>query len=255
VVLARVRTSVTTVAALASTVAALVATVTVAVVVVAAVVGTVVVTSVLALRSLATLRSVMRRRGNTGRVSTARRNGVVGVRRIDSGTVVSVVNRDGVSNGLSHTLTVVGRVRVGVGLSLGDNILAGVSRHGLMGLAGLGGVGVDRLVRLAGLVVSRLGNLSDRADSCGNSDGLGGDMANRAVDNGRRALSNGVCLGGVDSAGGVLSSRVSRHSHVAGLSVDSGEASVSGLGGRSSVDSSVVVVSVGNSGRSSENDT
>ena len=240
-VLARVRTSVTTVATLASTVAALAAavTVTVTAVVVAAVVGTVVVTSVLTLRSLTTLGSVMRRRGNTGGVSTARRNGVVGVRRVDSGTVVSVVNRDGVSDGLGHTLAVVGRVRVGVGLSLGDNILAGVSRHGLMGLAGLGGVGVDRLVRLAGLVVSRLGNLSDRADSCGNSDGLGGDMANRAVDNGRRALSNGVCLGGVDSAGGVLSSRVSRHSHVAGLSVDSGEANVSGLGGRSSVNDSL----------------
>ena len=229
-VLARVRTSVTTVATLASTVAALAAavTVTVTAVVVAAVVGTVVVTSVLTLRSLTTLGSVMRRRGNTGGVSTARRNGVVGVRRVDSGTVVSVVNRDGVSDGLGHTLAVVGRVRVGVGLSLGDNILAGVSRHGLMGLAGLGGVGVDRL-----------GNLSDRADSCGNSDGLGGDMANRAVDNGRRALSNGVCLGGVDSAGGVLSSRVSRHSHVAGLSVDSGEANVSGLGGRSSVNDSL----------------
>ena len=236
-VLARVGTSVTTVATLAAAV-----TVAVTVVVVAAAVGAVVVTSVLALRSLTTLGSVMRR-GNTSGVSTARRNGVVGVRRVDSGTVVSVVNRDGVSDGLGHTLAVVGRVRVGVGLSLGDNILAGVSRHGLMGLAGLGGVGVDRLVRLAGLVVSRLGNLSDRADSCGNSDGLGGDMANRAVDNGRRALSNGVCLGGVDSAGGVLSSRVSRHSHVAGLSVDSGEANVSGLGGRSSVNDSLSHVS------------
>lgn len=236
-VLARVGTSVTTVATLAAAV-----TVAVTVVVVAAAVGAVVVTSVLALRSLTTLGSVMRR-GNTSGVSTARRNGVVGVRRVDSGTVVSVVNRDGVSDGLGHTLAVVGRVRVGVGLSLGDNILAGVSRHGLMGLAGLGGVGVDRLVRLAGLVVSRLGNLSDRADSCGNSDGLGGDMANRAVDNGRRALSDGVCLGGVDSAGGVLSSRVSRHSHVAGLSVDSGEANVSGLGGRSSVNDSLSHVS------------
>jgi hypothetical protein len=252
VVLARVRTSVTTVAALASTVAALVATVTVAVVVVAAVVGTVVVTSVLALRSLATLRSVMRRRGNTGRVSTARRNGVVGVRSVDSGTVVSVVNRDGVSNGLSHTLTVVGRVRVGVGLSLGDNILAGVSRLWLVRLAGLGRVRVDRHMRLAGLVVSRLSVDSDRADSCGNGDGLGGDVTNGAVDNGRRALGDGVCLGAVNSAGGVLS----RLGSVARVSVDSREANVSAcLGRRGAVDRSVVVVSVGNSGRSSDDDT
>jgi hypothetical protein len=232
VVIVRARGAVTTVAALASTVAALVAiavtvTVTVAATVVVAAVGAVIVTRLLALRSLSTLGTGVRRRGNTGRVSTARRNGVVGVGRVDGGTVVSVVDRNSVSDGLGHTLAMVGRVRVGVGLSLGDNVLTGVSR--LMRLAGLGRV-----------VVSRLGSdLSDRADSCGNSNGLGGDMANRAVDNGGRALSDGVCLGAVDSAGGVLSGL----GHGAVL-VDSGEANVS-----------VVVVSVGNSGRSGKDDS
>ena len=72
-VLARVRASVATVATLASTVAALAAAVavTVTAVVVAAVVGTVVVTSVLALRSLTTLGSVVRRRSNTGGVNSS----------------------------------------------------------------------------------------------------------------------------------------------------------------------------------------
>lgn len=234
----------TTVTALAATVATLVAVavaVAMAATVVASVVGTVVVTSVLTLRSVSTVGTVVgrRRRGNTGRVSTARRNRVVGVRRVDSGTVVSVVNGNSVSDGLGHTLAVVGRVRVGVGLSLGDNVLAGVSGNRLMRLARLGRVGVDRLERLAGLVVSRLGSdLSDRADSCGNSNGLSGNMANRAVDNGGRALSDGVGLGAVDSAGGVLSG-VSRLGHVGVLSIDSSEANVSGLGRRSSINDSL----------------
>jgi len=78
VVIVRTRGAVTTVAALASTVAALVAiAVTVAATVVVAAVGAVIVTRLLALRSLSTLGTgVRRRRGNTGRVSTARRNGV-----------------------------------------------------------------------------------------------------------------------------------------------------------------------------------
>jgi hypothetical protein len=227
---ARARGAVTTVATLASTIAALVAVAaaTVTAAIVLATVGAVVVTGLLTLRSLSTLRTGVRRRGNTGRVSTTRRNGVVGVGRVDSGSVVGVIDRNGVSDGLGHTLAVVGGVRVGVSLSLGDNVLAGVSR-------------LMRLARLGRVVVSRLGwvvDLSDRADSCGNSNGLGCDMANRAVDDGGRALSDGVSLGAVDSAGSVLS----RPSDGAVL-VDSGESNVS-----------IVVVSVGNSGRSSEDD-
>jgi hypothetical protein len=218
---ARTGGAVTTAATLASTVATLTA--------LATTVGAVVVAGLLALRSLSTLGTgVRRRRSDTGRVSTARRNGVVGVGRVDSGSVVGVIDRNGVSDGLGHTLAVVGGVRVGVGLSLGDNVLAGVSR-------------LMRLARLGRVVVSRLGwvvDLSDRADSCGNSNGLGCDMANRAVDDGGRALSDGVSLGAVDSAGSVLS----RPSDGAVL-VDSGESNVS-----------IVVVSVGNSGRSSEDD-
>jgi hypothetical protein len=227
---ARARGAVTTVATLASTIAALVAVAaaTVTAAIVLATVGAVVVTGLLTLRSLSTLRTGVRRRGNTGRVSTTRRNGVVGVRRVDSGSVVGVIDRNGVSDGLGHTLAVVGGVRVGVSLSLGDNVLAGVSR--LMRLARLGRVGVSRLGRVM--------DLSDRADSCGNSNGLGCDMANRAVDDGGRALSDGVCLGAVDSAGSVLS-RLSDGT----VLVDSSESNVS-----------IVVVSVGNSGRSSEDD-
>lgn len=209
-VLARVgagaRTGAGGAAAVASAVATLAATI-------AAAVGTVIVARLLALRSLSTLGTgVRRRRSDTGRVSTTRRNRVVGVGRVDSGTVVGVIDRNGVSDGLGHTLAVVGGVRVGVGLSLGDNVLAGVSR--LMRLARLGRVGVSRLGRVV--------DLSNRADGCGNSNGLGCDMADRAVDNGGRALSDGVCLGAVDSAGSVLS----RLSDGAVL-VDSGESNVS----------------------------
>lgn len=204
-VLARVGAGARTGAGGAAAVASAVATL-------AAAVGTVIVARLLALRSLSTLGTGVRRRSDTGRVSTARRNRVVGVGRVDSGTVVGVIDRNGVSDGLGHTLAVVGGVRVGVGLSLGDNVLAGVSR--LMRLARLGRVGVSRLGRVV--------DLSNRADGCGNSNGLGCDMADRAVDNGGRALSDGVCLGAVDSAGSVLS----RLSDGAVL-VDSGESNVS----------------------------
>lgn len=174
-------------------------------------------------------------------VSTASRDGVVGVRRrVDSSSIVTVLDGNGVSDGLGHALARVGGVRVGVGLSLGDNILTGVSRLRLVRLAGLGRVRVDRHMRLAGLVVSRLSVDSNRADSCGNGDGLGGDLTNRAVDNGRRALSDGVCLGAVNSAGGVLS----RLGSVARVSVDSREANVSAcLGRRGAVDNSLSHVS------------
>jgi hypothetical protein len=220
-----------------------------------AAVSAIIVTALLALRSVSTVVTRVAR-GSSVRVdvSTASRDGVVGVRRrVDSSSIVTVLNGNGVSDGLSHALARVGRVRVGVGLSLGDNILTGVSRLRLVRLAGLGRVRVDRHMRLARLVVSRLSVDSNRADSCGNGDGLGGDMTNGAVDNGRRALSDGVCLGAVNSAGGVLS----RLGSVARVSVDSREANVSAcLGRRGAVDNSVlVVVSVGNSGRSSNDDT
>lgn len=219
-----------------------------------AAVSAIIVAALLALRSVSTVVTRVAR-GSSGRVdvSTTGRDGVVGVRRrVDSSGIVAVVDGNGVSDGLGHALARVGRVRVGVGLSLGDNILAGVSRLWLVRLAGLGRVRVDRHMRLARLVVSRLSVDSDRADSCGNGDGLGGDMTNGAVDNGRRALGDGVCLGAVNSAGGVLS----RLGSVARVSVDSREANVSAcLGRRGAVDRSVVVVSVGNSGRSSDDDT
>jgi hypothetical protein len=219
-----------------------------------AAVSAIIVAALLALRSVSTVVTRVAR-GSSGRVdvSTTGRDGVVGVRRrVDSSGIVAVVDGNGVSDGLGHALARVGRVRVGVGLSLGDNILAGVSRLWLVRLAGLGRVRVDRHMRLAGLVVSRLSVDSDRADSCGNGDGLGGDVTNGAVDNGRRALGDGVCLGAVNSAGGVLS----RLGSVARVSVDSREANVSAcLGRRGAVDRSVVVVSVGNSGRSSDVDT
>lgn len=220
----------------------------------AAAVSAIIVAALLALRSVSTVVTRVAR-GSSVRVdvSTASRDGVVGVRRrVDSSGIVAVVDGNGVGDGLGHALARVGRVRVGVGLSLGDNILTGVSRLRLVRLAGLGRVRVDRHIRLAGLVVSRLSVDSDRADSCGNGDGLGGDMTNGAVDNGRRALSDGVCLGAVNSAGGVLS----RLGSVARVSVDSREANVSAcLGRRGAVDNRVVVVSVGNSGRSSDDDT
>jgi hypothetical protein len=219
-----------------------------------AAVSAIIVTALLALRSVSTVVTRVARGSSVrGDVSTASRDRVVGVRRrVDSSGIVAVVDGNGVSDGLGHALARVGRVRVGVGLSLGDNILTGVSRLRLVRLAGLGRVRVDRHMRLAGLVVSRLSVDSDRADSCGNGDGLGGDVTNGAVDNGRRALSDGVCLGAVNSAGGVLS----RLGSVARVRVDSREANVSAcLGRRGAVDNSVVVVSVGNSGRSSDDDT
>jgi hypothetical protein len=207
-----------------------------------AAVSAIIVTALLALRSVSTVVTRVAR-GSSVRVdvSTASRDGVVGVRRrVDSSSIVTVLNGNGVSDGLSHALARVGRVRVGVGLSLGDNILTGVSRLRLVRLAGLGRVRVDRHMRLARLVVSRLSVDSNRADSCGNGDGLGGDMTNGAVDNGRRALSDGVCLGAVNSAGGVLS----RLGSVARVSVDSREANVSAcLGRRGAVDNSLSRVS------------
>jgi hypothetical protein len=236
---------------------------TLAVATLVAAVSAIIVTALLALRSVSTVVTRVAR-GSSGRVdvSTASRDRVVGVRRrVDSSSIVTVLDGNGVSDGLGHALARVGRVRVGVGLSLGDNILTGVSRLRLVRLAGLGRVrlaglrrvGVERHMRLAGLVVRRLSVYSNRADSCGNGDGLGGDVTNRAVDNGRRALSDGVCLGAVNSAGGVLS----RLGSVARVSVDSREANVSAcLGRRGAVDNSVlVVVSVGNSGRSSNDDS
>lgn len=151
-----------------------------------------------------------------------------------------MVDGNGVSDGLGHALAGVGRVRVGVGLSLGDNTLTGVSRLRLVRLAGLSRMRVDRHMRLAGLVVSRLSVDSDRADSCGNGDGLGGDVTNGAVDNGRRALSDGVCLGAVNSAGGVLS----RLGSVARVSVDGREANVSAcLSRRGAIDNRLSHVS------------
>jgi hypothetical protein len=167
---------------------------------------------------------------------TTSRNRVIGMRRrVDSSSIVAMVLGDGVSDGLGHALARVGRMRVGVCLSLGDNILTRVSRYRLMRL-GLSRVGVNRLVRLAGL--SR--DFSDRADSCGNSDGLGSDMAHRAVDNSRGALSDGIGLGAVNRAGSVLG----RLCDVGWVGVDSGEAN-----GR------VLVVSVGDSSRSSDDDS
>lgn len=219
-----------------------------------AAVSAIIVAALLALRSVSTVVTRVAR-GSSVRVdvSTASRDGVVGVRRrVDSSGIVAVVDGNGVSDGLGHALAGVGRVRVGVGLSLGDNTLTGVSRLRLVRLAGLSRMRVDRHMRLAGLVVSRLSVDSDRADSCGNGDGLGGDVTNGAVDNGRRALSDGVCLGAVNSAGGVLS----RLGSVARVSVDGREANVSAcLSRRGAVDNRVVVVSVGNSGRSSDDDT
>lgn len=219
-----------------------------------AAVSAIIVAALLALRSVSTVVTRVAR-GSSVRVdvSTASRDGVVGVRRrVDSSGIVAVVDGNGVSDGLGHALAGVGRVRVGVGLSLGDNTLTGVSRLRLVRLAGLSRMRVDRHMRLAGLVVSRLSVDSDRADSCGNGDGLGGDVTNGAVDNGRRALSDGVCLGAVNSAGGVLS----RLGSVARVSVDGREANVSAcLSRRGAIDNRVVVVSVGNSGRSSDDDT
>lgn len=207
----------------------------------AAAVGTVVsaiiVAALLTLRRLSTM--VTRIAGGGSIMvdwSTSSRNRVVGVRRrVDSSSVVAVVVGDGVSDSLGHALARVGRMRVGVGLSLGDNILTGVSRYRLMRL-GLSRVGVNRLMRLAGL--SR--DLSDRADSCGNGDGLGSNMTHRAVDNSRGALSDSIGLGAVDRAGSVLS----RLGNVGGMGVDSSEA-----------DGRVLVVSVGNSSRSSDDDS
>jgi len=168
--------------------------------------------------------------------STTSRNRVIGMRRgVDSSSVVAMVLGDGVSDGLGHALARVRRMRVGVCLSLGDNILTRVSRYRLMRL-GLSRVGVNRLMRLAGL--SR--DLSDRADSCGNGDGLGSDMAHGAVDNSRGALSDGIGLGAVDRAGSVLS----RLGDVGWVGVDSGEAN-----------RRVLVVSVGDSSRSSDDDS
>jgi hypothetical protein len=200
------------------------------------VVGAVVVTAVLTLGGLSTMSTGIVRSGSIvidG--STASRGRVVGVRRrVDSSSVVTVVLGDGVSDGLGHALARVGRMRVGVGLSLSDNTLTGMSRYRLMRL-GLSWVRVDRLVRLAGL--NR--GLSDRADSCRNSDGLGSDMTNGAIDNSRGALSDGIGLGAVDRAGSVLSSL----GNVGWMGVDSSEADVR-----------VLVVSVSNSSRSSSND-
>lgn len=201
------------------------------------VVSAIVVAALLTLRSLSTMVT-----GITGSGSimvdgsTTSRNRVIGMRRrVDSSSVVAMVLGDGVSDGLGHALARVGRMRVGVGLSLGDNILTRVSRYRLMRL-GLGRVGVNRLVRLAGL--SR--DFSDRADSCGNGDGLGSDMAHGAVDNSRGALSDGIGLGAVDRAGSVLSSL----GNVGWMGVDSSEADVR-----------VLVVSVGDSSRSSDDDS
>lgn len=133
--------------------------------------------------------------------STTSRNRVIGMRRgVDSSSVVAMVLGDGVSDSLGHALARIGRMRVGVCLSLGDDFLTRVSRYRLMRL-GLSRVGVNRLMRLARL--SR--DLSDRADSCGNGDSLGSDMAHGAVDNSRGALGDGIGLGTVDSAGSVLS--------------------------------------------------
>lgn len=190
-----------------------------------AAVSAIIVAALLALRSVSTVVTRVAR-GSSVRVdvSTASRDGVVGVRRrVDSSGIVAVVDGNGVSDGLGHALAGVGRVRVGIGLSLGDNTLTGVSRLRLLRLAGLSRMRVDGHMRLAGLVVSRLSVDSDRADSCGNGDGLGGDVTNGAVDNGRRALSDGVCLGAVNSAGGILS----RLGSVARVSVDGREANVS----------------------------
>lgn len=207
-----------------------------------AAVSAIIVAALLALRSVSTVVTRVAR-GSSVRVdvSTASRDGVVGVRRrVDSSGIVAVVDGNGVSDGLGHALAGVGRVRVGVGLSLGDNTLTGVSRLRLVRLAGLSRMRVDRHMRLAGLVVSRLSVDSDRADSCGNSDGLGGDVTNGAVDNGRRALSDGVCLGAVNSAGGVLS----RLGSVARVSVDGREANVSAcLSRRGAVDNRLSHVS------------
>lgn len=207
-----------------------------------AAVSAIIVAALLALRSVSTVVTRVAR-GSSVRVdmSTASRDWVVGVRRrVDSSGIVAVVDGNGVSDGLGHALARVGRVRVGVGLSLGDNTLTGVSRLRLVRLAGLSRMRVDRHIRLAGLVVSRLSVDSDRADSCGNGDGLGGDVTNGAVDNGRRALSDGVCLGAVNSAGGVLS----RLGSVARVSVDSREANVSAcLSRRGAVDNRLSHVS------------
>lgn len=207
-----------------------------------AAVSAIIVAALLALRSVSTVVTRVAR-GSSVRVdvSTASRDGVVGVRRrVDSSGIVAVVDGNGVSDGLGHALAGVGRVRVGVGLSLGDNTLTGVSRLRLVRLAGLSRMRVDRHMRLAGLVVSRLSVDSDRADSCGNGDGLGGDVTNGAVDNGRRALSDGVCLGAVNSAGGVLS----RLGSVARVSVDGREANVSAcLSRRGAIDNRLSHVS------------
>jgi hypothetical protein len=196
-----------TVASLAAAAAAAVGTV----------VSAIIVAALLTLRRLSTM--VTRIAGGGSIMvdwSTSSRNRVVGVRRrVDSSSVVAVVVGDGVSDSLGHALARVGRMRVGVGLSLGDNILTGVSRYRLMRL-GLSRVGVNRLMRLAGLSW----DLSDRADSCGNGDGLGSNMTHRAVDNSRGALSDSIGLGAVDRAGSVLS----RLGNVGGMGVDSSEA-------------------------------
>lgn len=262
-VVLRLRAAVTTAASVAALTTAVAVSVAVTAAVSVTVVGAVVVAALTTLRSVSTMRSLVAGVARSSTVgvdmSTASGNRVVCVRRrVDGSSVVAVVIGDGVNDGLGHTLAWVGRMRIGVGLSLGDNVAARVVGHGLMGLGRLGRVGIGRLVRLRRLMVSRLSvNLSDRADGSGDGNGLGGDMTNRAVDDSRRALCDGVCLGGVDSAGGVLSrGRMSRLGHVAGLSVDSGEANVRAcLGGGSAIDDGLVVVSVGNSSRSGDDDS
>jgi len=193
--------------------------------------GTLIVCRLATVDTLSTMRSGVLGLGCVGVDGNTASGGrwVVGVvrRRVHSSSIVRRLPGDGVSDGLGHTLAGLSWVRIDISLSLGDAV-GRVGRQRLMRLSGLSWVWLWLGVGL-GLMRLRLDRLSslDGADGSVDRNSLGGDVTNRAVGDRGRALGDGVSLGGVDSARGVLS-RLDGGAvavGVDGMSVDGGEAS------------------------------